>query len=122
MGKGASSTSQSSTQNVDKSLTTESGEILALQDSTVNVSEGGSLTIVSRDPGAALAAVDAVREGNARIASVVSELTAGSNALAAEVAKTPVAVAELAAGQRQFNTALVVVGGIVAAVFLFKRK
>lgn len=120
-GGGGSSSSSTSTQNVDKSLTTESGEILALQDSTVNVSEGGVLTIISKDPGAAVAAINAIESQSDNVLRVVTALGHQANESAQLVTKSQEQFVEAASGQRSATNGLLIIGGIVAAIYLFKK-
>lgn len=105
-GGGGASQSTSDTVSTDKKITSESGSILAIQDSPVNVSGGGTITVLSNDPSAALAAVAATRDLASNFAETAVSLTASSNQLAAKVADTPVAISELAAGQKQLFTIL----------------
>lgn len=118
MGKGASSTNSTETTNVDKSLTAASGDIFALQDTQLDIANGGAVSIVTNDPGVALRAIEAVENQGERLASTVQTLSTIANESARQVAKSQESFVEVASGQKSVITAVAIVGGVVALVTL----
>ncbi len=117
MAKGASSTSQSSTQNVDRSITS-AADLLALQDTNLTLSDNAQVTIVTKDPGSAIAAIQAIESQSENVLSAVQSLSEQANTSAQIVAKSQEQFVEAASGQKSVIIAVAIVGGIVALIAL----
>jgi len=118
MGKGAQSTTASTTTNVDKRITASEGDAFALVDTNVNVAEGGSVTLITRDPGAAIAAIEAIQAADQNVMRTVSQLSEQAQQSAQLVAKSQESFVAVASGQRATITAVAIVGGAVALIAL----
>ncbi len=118
---GSDSSQSQSQSSTDKRLTA-GGDLLAVQDSTVNTS-GGSLYITSANAELAAKALDAATKLSSSTNDAALELATGSNKIAKEVADSQAAFVEVASGQK---SAIYIVGGAlvatVAGIYLFTRK
>lgn len=123
-GGGGGSSSSTSTENTDKRITASEGDVFALQDTQVEVAPGGTVSIITNDPKAALAAIESVeRQGN-RLSAVVQNLGEQANESAQLVTNAQANIAEIASGQKSFMTALTLTGivvGVIAIPKLFDK-
>lgn len=113
----SSSSSPTTTENVDKRLTTSEGDLFALQDSNVTVEGGGTVNLITKDPESAIVAIKEISAQTQRLAgdllSATTELTQGSNEIAAQVADSQKEFVATASGQ---STAVLLLAGAVAVV------
>ena len=120
----AESQQSTSTNQVDKRITTTSGNITAIQDSPVTVRSGGTVNLTSSDPQVAAAAINAVANLASNLgestASAVKQLAQGSNRIAADVAASQEKFVATASGQKYVLWALVGVVGVLMLPSLLK--
>lgn len=116
------SSSSSTTQNTDRRVTTDSGQVFSLQDSNLNLNGGGGIYVTSADPQVAMAAIQAVTNNSNKVSTSLSELAAGSNKIAADVAKSQEQFVATASGQKYVLWAIAAVGGILILPQFFKSK
>lgn len=114
------SSSSTSTANTDKSITTQSGNVLALDGVTLTVGNQGAISIVNSDPATARDAIAAISAGNTNLVSAVTQLNANANAAAKEVVASQREFVATASGQKSITYAVAIVGGVIALVALPK--
>ncbi len=116
------SATEQTTNNVDRRVTTNEGDILSLSDNNLTVNEGGSLTVVNKDPEAAYRAIDAIRGTSAELVAAVTNtattLSRDSNKIASQVAESQSKFVETANGTKSVTYVVAIVAGVAALVAL----
>lgn len=108
------STSKNYTTNItqDKRLTSQSGDILGVEDSAISV--GGNFTV--ENAGVAKRAIDAVENVAAGAGDILKGVTTGSNDIASEVARSQQKISEIVSGQK--TAVWISALGVLAAIMI----
>jgi hypothetical protein len=119
-----SSTAQNTTQ-IDQSVTTGEGDIFSLP-GEVSVNQGGEITVINHDPQAAAQAIGAIERTTIDLVNsftgAATEIVAGSNNIAAQVAQSQEQFVATASGQKYVLYAVAGVAALVILPALMKSK
>ncbi len=118
---GSSSNSSNTTQQTseDRRVTTGEGDITALQDNTITLESGSSVTLINRDPGAVSVAFEALAEQSARSTEAAVELAKVSSAAASKLAESQEQFVATASGQKYVLYILMGLAALVGLPVLF---